>query len=291
MGFGYRKRATPAPGFGVPTPFGPISGMFAPIANPDRPPIWPFELYDDIEPIDDYTSNYDDDGYLAWPLKIDDNQSYVRDDTVETPEGEYMTLKVGPHNNWRAYGKNHTYTGGSGDPKGAYVWGWLSPDGWYYIIGGQKLAKLILVEAPDDVDASGTFTVTEVAVLDDGQDPTGGVSGEVAITNWGMILSEGEEAVCVHDGDGGYRVISAAIEPVIIAAQANGAVTAGDTSFDIDNVTVLWPVGGTLNTTPTSVAHITGLPALDDAAVVAFRAGATTWKGIPFTNTSDECPE
>ncbi len=204
----YRKRATPAPFFKVPAAYNPVTGQFAPIGEESRPAIILVEMYDDVTP------NPDSDGFLAWPTKIDESHNLVRDDTcdpgeLESGDADYMKVYVGPCQ-WRCYGSNHTYSGSpTGDPDGAFVYCALWPDGKYYIIGGQSLATIIMVTVPEDVDESETFTVTECVVCDDGQDPTGGVGGELTITNYEEKIDEGVTAKVMHDGDGGYVVFDA----------------------------------------------------------------------------------
>jgi len=76
----------------------------------------------------------------------------------------------------------------------------------------------------------------------------------------------------------------------MISATVNdvAGVVAGAATFPIDNVVVLTPENGILLSEPDTVRHITGLPADNDAKVIAWLDETNgVWYGIPVTKTTE----
>ena len=100
----------------------------------------------------------------------------------------------------RARGKDDVEEGSGEGAKGFVK---LLTDGTWAIIELQCQAKLIMGTC-EATDADATYTLTSITVLDDGQSP---VDNDLeGVLNYSEDMGAGT-AVCVHDGNGGYRTL------------------------------------------------------------------------------------
>lgn len=144
----------------------------------------PFELYDDLAP-------GDADKY-AW---------VVTDDLERDEEAEKIKVSDELQNCNRAYGSNH-----SGFTDGAC--GFYTPiGGKNFIVSMQNLARRCsALTAGAVAKTDSTFSVDNVAPLDDGQSPVASSSTTLTVSNYAKWEANDNQACdIVADGNGGWR--------------------------------------------------------------------------------------
>jgi len=130
-----------------------------------------------------------------------------------------------------------------------------------------------------------------------GPDITTGPGETIEVATYGK-WEGADNAECRFEynrSSSGYEFYKIQPSASLVSALVNqgAGVVASDTAFEIDDVEIIAPLGAIYQTgsAPTVCGNVTGLPADDDAPVLAWLDHKNgKWKGVPRT-VSTTCPE